>query len=85
MTNLNIDETITLLQELIRNECVNPPGNELLSIKSIEKFLSKKGISCKIFQSSENRGNLIARIKGSANGPSMMFGPSHVEFGCYND
>ena len=37
MTDLNIDETITLLQELIRNECVNPPGNELLSIKSIEK------------------------------------------------
>ncbi|MHA1557530.1 MAG: M20/M25/M40 family metallo-hydrolase [Candidatus Heimdallarchaeota archaeon] len=79
MNDLNIDETITLLQELVRNECVNPPGNEMVNIKSIEKFLEKKGIECKIFESDKNRGNLIARIKGTSNGPSMMFGPSHVD------
>ena len=38
MNDLNINETITLLQELIRNECVNPPGNEMVNIKSIEKL-----------------------------------------------
>ena len=72
-------ETVTLLQELIRNSCVNPPGNEMRNIKTIEKFLKDKGISCKIFESTENRGNLIARIKGTGEKPSIMFGPSHVD------
>jgi len=72
-------ETIKLLQDLIKNACVNPPGNEMKSIKTIEKFLSNKGISCQIYESAPNRGNLIAVIKGEEKGESLMFGPSHVD------
>ncbi|HUT80579.1 MAG TPA: M20/M25/M40 family metallo-hydrolase [Candidatus Bathyarchaeia archaeon] len=72
-------ETIELLQELIRNECVNPPGSELKSIKTIESFLKRKGIDCEIFESAPNRGNLIARIKGTGTGSNLLFGPSHVD------
>lgn len=74
-----LDETIELLQKLIQNECVNPPGNEMKSILTIKEFLERKDIECKVYKSEKNRGNLIARIKGSAIGPSMMFGPSHVD------
>ncbi|MBD3189653.1 MAG: M20/M25/M40 family metallo-hydrolase [Candidatus Heimdallarchaeota archaeon] len=74
-----IEETYDLLQQLIQNKCVNPPGNEMRNIKTIEKFLSEKGVSCEIYESAEQRGNLVARIKGKEESPKLMFGPSHVD------
>ncbi|MCK4844146.1 MAG: M20/M25/M40 family metallo-hydrolase [Candidatus Heimdallarchaeota archaeon] len=80
MSDNVLDETFSLLTELIQNKCVNPPGNEMKSIKSIEKFLKKKGISCKTFESAPNRGNLVAKIEGlEKNHPGLIFGPSHVD------
>ncbi len=75
-----LDEAVELFQELIRNKCVNPPGNEMKSIKTIEKFLKNKGINCEIFESASNRGNLVAKIEGTVgNHPGLIFGPSHVD------
>ncbi|MHA1433118.1 MAG: M20/M25/M40 family metallo-hydrolase [Candidatus Heimdallarchaeota archaeon] len=74
-----LNESVELLQELVRNKCINPPGDEMKSIKTVKKFLTDKGISCQIFESAPNRGNLIARIKGIGEGKSLMFGPSHVD------
>ncbi|NHJ05704.1 MAG: M20/M25/M40 family metallo-hydrolase [Candidatus Heimdallarchaeota archaeon] len=74
-----LEETIELLQKLVQNKCVNPPGNEIKNIMTISDFLKSKGIDCKIFNSSPTKGNLIARIKGTGIGPSLMFGPSHVD------
>lgn len=73
------DESIKLLQELIRNECVNPPGNEMKSIQSVANFLESYGVEHEIFESAEDRGNLLATMHGSNNGPSLMYGPSHVD------
>lgn len=79
MEKSQIEETYELLQQLIQNKCVNPPGNEMRNIKTIEKFLSEKDISCKIFESADQRGNLVTRIEGREDGPKLMFGPSHVD------
>ncbi len=79
MNEKTLDEAIKLLQELIQNKCVNPPGNEMKSIITIEKYLKSKGVKCKIYESAPKRGNLIARIKGTGKGPTLMFGPSHVD------
>ncbi len=76
---MKINDTITLLSELIQNKCVNPPGNELKSIHSIQRFLHERNIESQIFESAPNRGNLVARISGKKNGPKLMFGPSHVD------
>ena len=73
-----MEETISLLSELIRNECVNPPGDEMRSIETIRRRLQEHGIECQVFESAPNRGNLVARIRGDA-GPRLMFGPSHVD------
>lgn len=73
------DEAVKLLQELIRNECVNPPGNEMKSIKSVAKVLDSYGVEHEIFESAKNRGNLLATIPGTGDGPSLMYGPSHVD------
>ena len=58
-----IKEITQLLVSLIQNKCINPPGNELKSIKTIEKFLKDRNISSEVFESAPNRGNLIAEIK----------------------
>ncbi|MHA1550781.1 MAG: M20/M25/M40 family metallo-hydrolase [Candidatus Heimdallarchaeaceae archaeon] len=80
MESKYIEETYQLLIELIQNKCVNPPGNEMRSIKTIEKFLKNKGVSCKIFESKKNRGNLVAVIPGTdKEAPGLIFGPSHVD------
>jgi acetylornithine deacetylase/succinyl-diaminopimelate desuccinylase-like protein len=72
-------EATQLLVTLVQSKCINPPGNELKSIKVIEKFLSDRNIPCKVLESAPNRGNLIAEIKGIGERPSLMFGPSHVD------
>jgi acetylornithine deacetylase/succinyl-diaminopimelate desuccinylase-like protein len=74
----SLNETISLLSELIHNRCVNPPGNEMKSIDTIRRRLRENNIECQVFESAPNRGNLIARIQGD-NGSRLMFGPSHVD------
>jgi len=74
-----LKESIALLSELIQNKCVNPPGNEIKSIQSIQRFLQEHDIECQVFESAPNRGNLVARIPGTKNGPKLMFGPAHVD------
>ncbi|MHA1202358.1 MAG: M20/M25/M40 family metallo-hydrolase [Candidatus Heimdallarchaeaceae archaeon] len=80
MDNKHVEETYQLLVELVQNKCVNPPGDETRSIKTIEKFLKNKGVSCKVFESKKNRGNLVAVIPGTDKEASgLIFGPSHVD------
>jgi acetylornithine deacetylase/succinyl-diaminopimelate desuccinylase-like protein len=74
-----VEETCELLTKLIQNKCVNPPGNEMRSIKTIEQFLGDRGINSQVFESAPNRGNLVAKIEGTGQGPNLMFGPSHVD------
>lgn len=74
------EETYELIQQLIQNKCVNPPGNEIRNIKTIAAFLEKRDIPYQIFKSAENRGNLLAKIPGTiTSAPSLMFGPAHVD------
>ncbi|MFX0210004.1 MAG: hypothetical protein ACFFDT_28750 [Candidatus Hodarchaeota archaeon] len=73
MNDAELQETCELISQMIQNKCVNPPGNEMPNIKTIEKFLMEKGIDCKVFESAPNRGNLVAKIKGSGKGPRLMF------------
>ena len=74
-----INEITDLMQEMIRNKCINPPGNELKSIRTVERYLSSYGIESEVFESASERGNLITEMKGSQDHPSLMLGPSHVD------
>ncbi|MHA1248072.1 MAG: M20/M25/M40 family metallo-hydrolase [Candidatus Thorarchaeota archaeon] len=76
--NVN-EETVSLVQTLIRNKCVNPPGDEIRSIKTIEQYLNTYGVECEVFEPSPGKGNLLATITGTGEKPSLMFGPSHVD------
>lgn len=57
-------EAVELLQELIRIDTTNPPGNELRAAQLLKKVLDADGIENRILNVSEGRANLYARIKG---------------------
>jgi acetylornithine deacetylase/succinyl-diaminopimelate desuccinylase-like protein len=57
-------EAVQLLQELIRIDTTNPPGNERAAVLYIQKILEAEGIETRVLELSPGRANLYARIKG---------------------
>jgi acetylornithine deacetylase/succinyl-diaminopimelate desuccinylase-like protein len=69
---------IELLQNLIRFDTTNPPGNEIECVTYINRLLTDAGIDTWTFAKDPNRPNLIARLKGrGATAPLMLYG--HVD------
>lgn len=67
-----------LLQNLIRFDTTNPPGNEVACINYIQELCHSLDIETTIVGREDNRPNLIARIKGNGDAaPFMMYG--HVD------
>jgi acetylornithine deacetylase/succinyl-diaminopimelate desuccinylase-like protein len=59
-------EAIVWLQDLIRINTSNPPGNEIVAAKYIAEVLKKEGIPSEIFESAPGRGFLVARLSATA-------------------
>jgi acetylornithine deacetylase/succinyl-diaminopimelate desuccinylase-like protein len=66
------DRPAELLQQLIRFNTTNPPGNELECIQYIKGLLAEAGIQSTLVGKVENRPNLIARIKGEGKVPPLL-------------
>ena len=71
-----VDTTTELLQQLIRNACVNDgtkgSGNELRSVDTLQGFLEGSGLDTQRYEPAPGRGSLVARIEGSdPNAPSL--------------
>jgi acetylornithine deacetylase/succinyl-diaminopimelate desuccinylase-like protein len=67
-----------LLQNLIRFDTTNPPGNELACIQYINDLIKEAGIESNIVARTPGRPNLIARLKGAGNAaPLLLYG--HVD------
>ncbi|TCL64247.1 acetylornithine deacetylase/succinyl-diaminopimelate desuccinylase-like protein [Hydrogenispora ethanolica] len=65
-------ETIRLLQDLIRINTTNPPGNEIQIALYIQEFLQREGIGCTIHEAAPGRANLVARLPGIGNGKPLI-------------
>jgi len=57
-------EAVQLLQELIRINTTNPPGNEREAAMHLQKLLESEGIETRLLDVAPGRANLYARIKG---------------------
>ncbi|OLS21610.1 MAG: hypothetical protein HeimC3_34570 [Candidatus Heimdallarchaeota archaeon LC_3] len=58
---------------------MNPPGNETKSMKTIQNYSKEYSIKGDIYESTENRGNLLAKIEGvDPLVPALILGPAHV-------
>ena len=63
--NRILDEAVHYLQEYIRVDTVNPPGNEIEGARFLQKILEAESVPCRIYEPSPGRGNLLATLKGN--------------------
>lgn len=66
------EETTQLLSELIQIDTTNPPGNERAAAEHLQTYFAQYGIECELLEKAPGRTNLIARLKGSRPGPTLM-------------
>ncbi len=60
-----LDEAIRHLQEYIRLQTVNPPGNEIEGARFFKRIFDAENIPCQGFEPSPGRGSLLATLKGN--------------------
>jgi acetylornithine deacetylase/succinyl-diaminopimelate desuccinylase-like protein len=70
------EQAVALLQELLRIDTTNPPGNEGVAAQLLSDHLAPHGLCPELFFAVPGRGNLVARLKGdgSAGGPLLLTG-----------
>ena len=66
------DEAASLLQELIRLDTVNPPGNETVAAEHLRAYLEANGVACELYAKVPERANLVARIPGTGDGSRLL-------------
>ena len=71
-------DPIQLLEQLIRLDTTNPPGNEAAAIHLIQGQLEEVGIDTVLLSKDPNRPNLIARLEGSGEAPPFLM-QGHVD------
>ncbi|HEY6961131.1 MAG TPA: M20/M25/M40 family metallo-hydrolase [Gaiellaceae bacterium] len=64
-------EVTELLQQLIRIDTTNPPGNETAAAHVLRDYLARSGVECELYAKVPERANLVARIRGTGDGPSL--------------
>ncbi|MFL5951499.1 MAG: M20/M25/M40 family metallo-hydrolase [Gaiellaceae bacterium] len=66
-------EVTELLQGLIRIDTTNPPGNETAAAELLRNYLEEAGVECELYAKIPERANLVARIRGRGDGPTLLF------------
>ena len=65
--------TTGLLQQLIRLDTVNPPGNEERVQHHLQGMLLRAGFEVELLAAVPGRPNLIARLRGRSDGPVLCY------------
>jgi acetylornithine deacetylase/succinyl-diaminopimelate desuccinylase-like protein len=66
------DEVTHLLQDLIRLDTTNPPGNEIKGAEYLAGVFKREGIEPTVLESEPGRGNIVARLKGDGRAAPLM-------------
>ena len=59
------DMAVELMQQYLRVNTSNPPGNEIEAARFLKKIFDQHGIENEVFEYKPGRANIIARIKGN--------------------
>ena len=65
-------EVTDLLSRLIQVDTTNPPGNETAAAELLRDYLAANGVESELYARTPERANLVARIKGTGGGPSLL-------------
>jgi acetylornithine deacetylase/succinyl-diaminopimelate desuccinylase-like protein len=66
------EEATELLQELIRVDTVNPPGNETRAAELLRDYLGDNGLAPELYAKVPERANVVVRIPGRGDGPRLV-------------
>ena len=66
-------ETTEVLQQLVRFNTVNPPGNERAAIEYLEQYVAQAGFRTELLAADQARPNLIADLEGDEEGPTLCY------------
>jgi acetylornithine deacetylase/succinyl-diaminopimelate desuccinylase-like protein len=72
------DEAVEILRQLVRINTVNPPGNERPAQEYLAGLLERAGLEVTLAGPDPARPNLVARLRGKADGPVLGL-LSHVD------
>jgi len=72
------ERPVELLQDLIRFDTTNPPGNERACIAYVREVLAAAGVESTILARDPNRPNLVARLTGRGEAPPLLL-QGHVD------
>ncbi|MBI2569355.1 MAG: M20/M25/M40 family metallo-hydrolase [Candidatus Schekmanbacteria bacterium] len=56
------EEAVALLQDLLRIDTTNPPGDEIKAVRHVAGVLARAGIACEVFEPFPGRGSLVTRV-----------------------
>jgi acetylornithine deacetylase/succinyl-diaminopimelate desuccinylase-like protein len=65
-------EVTDLLRALIQLDTTNPPGNETQAAELLRDYLERHGVECELYARVPERANLVARIRGRGDGPTVL-------------
>src|SRR5215813_4583324 len=72
------DMAVDLMQQYLRLDTSNPPGNELQTANFFKRIFDQYGIESQIFEYKPGRANIIARLKGNGSKRPIML-LSHMD------
>jgi acetylornithine deacetylase/succinyl-diaminopimelate desuccinylase-like protein len=76
-------EVVDLIQQMIRNECVNDgsaeSGHERRSVDLLQSELDSSGVDFEVYEPVEGRASLVGRIEGSVPGAPSMCWLGHTD------
>ncbi|MCU1502321.1 MAG: peptidase family protein [Ilumatobacteraceae bacterium] len=81
--NALTNETVELLQAMIRNRCVNDgtadSGHETINADLLRDYLGRTGLDVQQFEPTPGRGSLVARMEGSDPGAPSLCLMGHTD------
>jgi acetylornithine deacetylase/succinyl-diaminopimelate desuccinylase-like protein len=72
------ENPLELLQTLVRFDTTNPPGDEKEIIHYLQTILENAGLKTTLLAKTDNRPNLITRLKGRGDAPPLLL-QAHVD------
>jgi acetylornithine deacetylase/succinyl-diaminopimelate desuccinylase-like protein len=79
LTDVELTELVELLRGLIRIKSVNPPGDEILVARHLEKLFAAEGVASSVVEPFPGRGSIVARLRGDGTGGDALLLLSHLD------
>ena len=75
------DLAVTWMQQYLRIDTTNPPGNEMKAVEFYKKILDQEGIENRAFEYAPGRGDLWARLPATVDEKNPHFSQNQGEMG----